>query len=506
MSKVFGKKKFKGSKSVLSKVISPEIDTISQETKPNEFKASLESDKKEIVEDQIVLDSLEEDFENTENVTFESLGLIPQLSEACKVLGYKKPTKIQREAIPWALKGRDIIGLAQTGSGKTASFALPVLQALMANPSSLFCCVMSPTRELAIQIAKQFEALGAIIGVKCAVIVGGIDPMIQALALAKKPHILVGSPGRILYHLQNTKGFSLRTLKYLVLDEADRLLNRDFDVEIELILSQLPKERKTYLYSATMTRKVEKLQKASLINPVRVEVSTKYATVDKLIQSYLFIPAKYKDCYLVYLLNEFSGNSVIVFSSTRRDTQRITILLRTLGFPAVPLHGQLNQAKRLGSLNKFTTGERSVLIATDVASRGLDIPKVDIVINYDIPAHSKDYIHRVGRTARAERSGRAISLVSQYDVELYQRIEQLVGKKLDRYPCEEAQVLVFLERVTEAERVAAIELREAGITDKKPRSNTNEEENNDTEETIDELSSRKRRAKNDRNASKFTQK
>jgi ATP-dependent RNA helicase DDX47/RRP3 len=140
----------------------------------------------------------------------------------------------------------------------------------------------------------------------------------------------------------------------------------------------------------------------------------RYSTSDKLVQNYLFVPAKYKDCYLVYLLNEFSGNSSIVFTSTRKETQRITLLLRALGFSAVPLHGQLDQSKRLGSLNKFTTGERSILIATDVVSRGLDIPKVDVVINYDIPQHSKDYVHRVGRTARAERSGRAISLVSQY--------------------------------------------------------------------------------------------
>ena len=298
-----------------------------------------------------------------------SLGLIPQLCEACNFMKFKNPTKIQRESIPWALKGRDIIGLAQTGSGKTASFALPILQALMANPQPLFACVLSPTRELAIQIAKQFEALGSTIGVKCSVIVGGIDVMTQALSLAKKPHIVVGSPGRIVHHLENTKGFTLKSIKYLVLDEADRLLNRDFEEEINKILTLIPKERNTYLYSATMTRKVEKLQRASLVNPVRVEVSSKYQTVDRLVQNYLFIPAKYKDCYLVYLLNELAGNSVMVFAGTRKETQRLAILLRTLGFGAVPLHGQLTQDKRLGSLNKFSAGERPILIATDVASR-----------------------------------------------------------------------------------------------------------------------------------------
>jgi len=415
-----------------------------------------------------------------EDVTFSQLGLGPELCEACEKMGFTKPTKIQKEALPYALKGRDIIGLAQTGSGKTAAFALPILHSLLQNPQPLFALVISPTRELAIQIAKHFEGLGATIGVKCVVTVGGMDSMNQAVALAKKPHIMVGTPGRILFHLENTKGFSLRTIKYLVMDEADRLLNMDFEEEINKILQLIPKERNTFLFSATMTRKVDKLQRASLMNPVRVEVCSKYTTVDTLVQNYLFIPAKFKDCYLVYLLNEYAGNSVMVFVATRKETQRVAIMLRNLGFGALPLHGQLTQAKRIGSLNKFIEGERNVLIATDVASRGLDIKAVDLVINYDIPTHAKDYIHRVGRTARGNRSGRAITLVTQYDVELYQRIEQLIGKKLDKLPAEESEVLVMLERVTEAQRIAAIELRESGFGGKKPSPDDETEDNNDT--------------------------
>jgi len=251
------------------------------------------------------------------------------------------------------------------------------------------------------------------------------------------------------------------------MNEADRLLNLDFEEEINKILQLTPKERHTYLYSATMTGKVEKLQRASLMNPVRVEISTKYATVDTLVQHYLFIPAKYKDCYLSFILNEFAGNSAIVFVATRKDTQRVALMLRNLGFGALPLHGQLEQSKRIGSLNKFVAGERNVLIATDVASRGLDIAAVDMVINFDIPTHAKDYIHRVGRTARGERSGRAITLVTQYDVELYQRIEELIGKKLDKLPVDESEVLVMMERVTEASRLAAIQMRESGFDKKK---------------------------------------
>ncbi|CAI7890251.1 unnamed protein product, partial [Closterium sp. NIES-53] len=391
---------------------------------------------------------------DAETATFESLGICSQLVEACHTLGWKNPTPIQCSAIPPAIQGRDVIGLAQTGSGKTAAFTIPILEALLAKPSPLFACILSPTRELAIQIAEQCEALGSSIGLKCAVIVGGVDMVAQAIALGKRPHIIVGTPGRLVDHLSNTKGFNLRTLKYLVLDEADRLLNLEFEAEIDEILKVVPKERRTLLFSATMTSKVAKLQRACLKDPVKVEVSSKYSTVDTLRQQYLFVPAKHKDCYLVYVLNELAGSTAMVFTRTCDATRRVALLLRNLGFPAIPISGQMSQPKRLGALNKFKSGDRSILICTDVASRGLDIPSVDMVVNYDIPTNSKDYIHRVGRTARAGRSGRAITIVTQYDVELFQRIEQLIGKKMEGFPAEAEEALVLLERVSEAQRLA----------------------------------------------------
>jgi ATP-dependent RNA helicase DDX47/RRP3 len=220
------------------------------------------------------------------------LGLLEPLCQACAALNFKAPTSIQREAIPYALQGRDIIGLAETGSGKTAAFALPILQALWEAPQPLFACVLAPTRcvrsfmpsrpthstcrELAYQISDQFTALGSTIGVRCAVIVGGMDMMSQAIALSKRPHIIVATPGRLEDHLANTKGFSLKSLKYLVMDEADRLLDMDFGAVIDKILKIIPFERRTFLFSATMTTKVAKLQRASLTNPVKLEVSTKY--------------------------------------------------------------------------------------------------------------------------------------------------------------------------------------------------------------------------------------
>ncbi|XP_014240592.1 probable ATP-dependent RNA helicase DDX47 [Cimex lectularius] len=434
--------------------------------------------------------------------TFKDLGVVDVLCEACDSLNWKKPTKIQREAIPIALEGKDVIGLAETGSGKTAAFAIPILQSLLDNPQRYFALVLTPTRELAYQIAEQFEALGASIGVKSAVIVGGLDMMSQALTLAKKPHIIIATPGRLVDHLENTKGFNLKALKFLVMDEADRILNMDFEVEVDKILKVIPRDRRTFLFSATMTKKVQKLQRASLKNPVKVEVSTKYKTVDQLQQYYIFIPVKYKDVYLVHLVNELAGNSIMIFCSTCHGTLKMALLLRNLGVSAIPLNGQMSQNKRLAALTKFKAKSRSVLISTDVASRGLDIPHVDVVINFDIPTHSKDYIHRVGRTARAGRSGRAITFVTQYDVELYQRIEQLIGKKLPLYDIRDEEVMCLEERVAEAKRTAngqAKDLMELKTSKRKHGVDKSMEDDTETS-----LGIRKRLYKNQNKKKKFT--
>lgn len=329
--------------------------------------------------------------------------------------------------------------------------------------------MLAPTRELALQIGETFEALGTVIGLKTCVIVGGVDQMAQALALAKKPHVIIATPGRILQHLETTKGFALKQLQFLVLDEADRMLSLNFEEALERILAYLPKKRRTYLFSATMTSKVAKLQKASLRDPVKVAVSEhKYETVKELDQRYLFVPAKWKDCYLAFLIAEFSGNSILVFCASCATANKLRTMLRLLGYSTAALTGKMTQPKRLEALTRFKAGDRNVLLATDVASRGLDVPTVDMVINYDMPVNPKDYVHRVGRTARAGRAGRSVTLVTQYDVEQFQRIEQLIGEKLEAYPCEEAEVLTLLNRVEEATRLAAEEIRDKeGAKDEK---------------------------------------
>lgn len=404
--------------------------------KPNEVIEKNQTDGLGLAEDKIVDSESKLRF-----TTFSELKLIPDLLEAIQQMKYTQPTPIQSEAIPHALEGKDIIGLAQTGSGKTAAFAIPILQALWHAQTPYFGLVLAPTRELAFQTKETFDALGASMGLRSVCVVGGMDMMDQARDLMRKPHIIVATPGRIMDHLEHTKGFSLKNLKYLVMDEADRLLDMDFGPALDKILKVIPIERTTYLFSATMTNKIAKLQRASLKNPVRVAVSNKYQTADNLVQSMMLVSDGYKNTVLIHLLNELMGKSIIVFTRTVAHSQRTAILSRLLGFSSVPLHGQLSQTQRLGALNKFKAGKANILIATDVAARGLDIPSVDVVINYDIPTDSKAYIHRVGRTARAGKSGKSISLVTQYDLELYLRIENVLGRKLPKDPSPPRDVL-----------------------------------------------------------------
>ncbi|GMJ15028.1 RNA HELICASE10 [Hibiscus trionum] len=407
--------------------------------------------------------------------SFKDLGLCDELVEACDSLGWKTPTKIQVEAVPHALEGKDLIAHAQTGSGKTGAFALPILNALLDFHSKqgyksapiFFALVLSPTRELAIQIASQFEALGSGIGLKCAVLVGGENLMQQQIALGKRPQIIVASPGRLVDHLNNTKGFSLHMLKYLVLDEADKLLDVDFEKALDDILNVIPRDRHTYLFSASMTRNVKKLKRACLRNPVLIESSSKYCTVDTLKQQLFFKPAKLKDCCLVYILTEMSGCTSMVFTRTCYATRLLSLMLQNLNIRAIPISGQMTQPMRIRALNKFKSGECSVLVCTDVASRGLDIPAVDMVINYDIPQDPRIYIHRVGRTARAGKSGFAISLVNQYEVQWYKQIEECIGKTLSEYDAQEEEVWLLFERVTESKRLSLKKLKEIGGTKKR---------------------------------------
>ncbi|KMZ94704.1 DEAD/DEAH box helicase [Plasmodium vivax Mauritania I] len=395
-----------------------------------------------------------------EGASFRELNICEEILQSIEELGWKKPTAIQRKMLPFAFQKRDIIGLSETGSGKTACFIIPILQELREKRQSFFALVISPTRELCIQIAQHFQALGSNLLINICTIFGGVDIVTQSLNLAKKPNIIVSTPGRILDHLNNTKGFNLKNLKYLVFDEADKLLSLDFEASINKLLLILPEKRITFLFSATMTKSVAKLKKASLKNPITVEVSSKYSTASTLIENYIFIPLKYKYTYLCSLCFHFSSRSIIIFANTCATAQKINFFCRNLGLKSICLHGKLTQNQRLSSLNSFKSKRYNILISTQVGARGLDLKDIRIVINFDL-CSCKEYIHRVGRTARAGRTGKSITFVTQYDVESFLAIEKMLNKKIDKFSeLDENDALLYHEQTVEALRLADTEMKE----------------------------------------------
>ncbi|NXE56885.1 DDX49 helicase, partial [Dromaius novaehollandiae] len=386
---------------------------------------------------------------------FRELGLAPWLVEQARQVGLSRPTPVQAACIPPVLQGRDCLGCAKTGSGKTAAFVLPVLQALSEDPYGIFCLVLTPTRELAYQIAEQFRVLGKPLGLKDCVVVGGLDMVAQALELSRKPHVVIATPGRLADHLRSSNTFSLKKLKFLVLDEADRLLEQectDFTEDLEVILEAVPARRQTLLFSATLTDTLNELKSLATNQPFFWEASdSEVRTVDELDQRYLLVPETVKDAYLVHLIQTFQDEhedwSIIVFTKTCKDCQVLNMMLRKFNFPSVALHSMMKQRQRFAALAKFKSSIFRILIATDVAARGLDIPAVQVVINHNTPGLPKIYIHRVGRTARAGRHGIAITMVTQYDIHLVHAIEDEIKLKLQEFSVEERFVLDILTQV-----------------------------------------------------------
>ncbi|XP_031557793.1 probable ATP-dependent RNA helicase DDX49 isoform X2 [Actinia tenebrosa] len=383
-------------------------------------------------------------------------------------MGIKKPTEIQINCVPPIIAGRDCIGCAKTGSGKTAAFALPILQKLCEDPYGIFAVVLTPTRELALQIADQFKVLGQPIGLKSCVIIGGMDMMKQAIDLAQKPHVVIATPGRLADHLKSTDTLDIGKIQFLVLDEADRLLDPSFGDDLGVIFDKVPKKRQTLLFSATLTDTMEELKKISTAEPFCYEVKSDVATVAELDQRYQLVPANVRDCYLVHLLREQDEQkSIIVFTHTCKNCQVLASLFRKVDLPCVALHSLMSQAQRLSALSKFKSGLVKILVATDVASRGLDIPAVELVVNSNVPASPKDYIHRVGRTARAGKGGMAVTLVTQYDVERVKAIEAVINTKLTELKTSEKEVLTLLKGVLVARREAELKVRDSDILEKR---------------------------------------
>ncbi|CBI24175.3 hypothetical protein VitviT2T_030732 [Vitis vinifera] len=403
--------------------------------------------------------------------TFADLGLAEWAVQACKELGMRRPTPVQHHCIPRILAGDDVLGLAQTGSGKTAAFALPILHRLAEDPFGVFALVVTPTRELAYQLAEQFRALGSCLHLRCAVVVGGMDMINQAQTLMQRPHVVIATPGRVKVLLEQNPDIPavFARTKFLVLDEADRVLDVGFEEELRVVFQCLPKNRQTLLFSATMTSDLQTLLELSSNKAYFYEAYEGFKTVESLKQQYIFVPKNVKDVYLLHILSkmeEMGIRSAIIFVSTCRSCHLLSLLLEELDLEVAALHSFKSQSLRLAAVHRFKSGQVPILLATDVASRGLDIPTVDLVVNYDIPRYPRDYVHRVGRTARAGRGGLSLSIVTQNDVDLIHEIEAVLGKQLDKFDCKEKEVLDNITKVYKARRVATMKMMDDGFEEK----------------------------------------
>ncbi|MDN3641929.1 DEAD/DEAH box helicase [Lutimonas halocynthiae] len=368
-------------------------------------------------------------------MTFKELGLIPAILRTLEEQGYKKPTPIQQQSIPILLKGRDLLGCAQTGTGKTAAFAIPIIQHLSAphnEPAGrrkIKALIITPTRELATQIADSFTVYGKYTNLKNTVIFGGVKQRAQVDALRKGVDILVATPGRLL-DLINQRKISLRDIEYFVLDEADQMLDMGFIHDIKKVIAMLPKQRQSLFFSATMHPKIVTLSKQILGNPERVTVQPEQTTAEKVEQSLYFVTKGNKIKLLIYLLQMNHMDSVLVFSRTKHGANKIVKLLDREGFRSAAIHGNKSQTARELALNNFKKGDLKILVATDIAARGIDIDELSYVVNYDLPNVPESYVHRIGRTGRAGSSGMAISFCDAAERAYLRDIEKLIAKKI----------------------------------------------------------------------------
>ena len=369
-----------------------------------------------------------------DNMNFSQLGLAPAQVSACESLGYKTPTPIQRQAIPIVLTGRDVIGCAETGTGKTAAFLLPIIQRLSGTfRPGLRVLVLAPTRELAVQIHENYTALDHLKTNRSVIAIGGASIRTQFAQLRRGAAVLIATPGRLL-DLIERGAVDLSTIEVLVLDEADRMLDMGFWPAIRRVLSLLPAKRQTLLFSATMSSSIEQLARTATKNPDLVEVSTRGRAPRLVDQIAYQVPQESKTALLLKLLEKEQERfeRVLIFTRTRRGAERLSHVLQARDHRVKRIHADRTQSQREEALRAFSEGRVRVLVATDIAARGLDINAVSHVINYDVPAAPEDYVHRVGRTGRAGSHGQAISMVAPADENAIRAIERLTGQTIKR--------------------------------------------------------------------------
>ncbi len=367
----------------------------------------------------------------TVSTTFADLGLSAQVLRALKDAGYAHPTPIQQEAVPLALKGRDLIGLAMTGTGKTAAFTIPIVERLAGGPARTRALILTPTRELCQQVEESFRKYGRHSGLKVVSVYGGVGYEPQTKALRGGVDVVVATPGRLLDHLEK-QNVSFDRIEVLVLDEADRMLDMGFAPQISRIVAQVDRYRQTLLFSATMPPEVEALARKYLRKPVVVQVGRRSAAATT-VQHYVYpCPRDKKTSLLAALIGEHKMDSVLVFTRTKHGADRVVRNLKRDGIDADALHADKTQGQRTKALADFKSGKTKVLVATDIAQRGLDISNITHVVNYDVPQQAEDYVHRIGRTGRAAKTGNAFTFMSADEIAMVRTIERVLGQPIPR--------------------------------------------------------------------------
>ncbi|WP_321517662.1 DEAD/DEAH box helicase [uncultured Bacteroides sp.] len=394
-------------------------------------------------------------------MTFEQLNLINPILKALQEEGYTSPTPIQEQSIPIVLNGKDLLGCAQTGTGKTAAFSIPILQKLYKSEKNkgIKALVLTPTRELAIQIDDSFKAYGRFTGIHHTVIFGGVPQKPQTDTLRRGVDILIATPGRLL-DLINQGFISLKTLEFFVLDEADRMLDMGFIHDIKRILPMLPKKRQTLFFSATMPPEIAKLANTILFQPEKVEVAPVSSTVDAIEQSVYFVDKNGKKDLLRFLLKDPKIESVLVFTRTKHGADKLAKLLEKDGIEAAAIHGNKSQNARQRALTSFKDHTLRVLIATDIAARGIDVDQLSHVINYELPNVPETYVHRIGRTGRAGHEGVAIAFCESEELPYLKDIQKLIGIKIpvvENHPFISSEVTSAIEEKKVVMKVQAKE-------------------------------------------------
>jgi len=366
------------------------------------------------------------------NKTFNELGIAPKLLDILARLKFFHPTPIQEQSIPPAIAGKDLMGIAQTGTGKTLAFGIPMIQRIAQNQSGMMGLVILPTRELALQVDQTLKKIGESIGLKTAILIGGENPAKQHKALSLKPQIIIATPGRINDHIQNSH-LNLSKVGILVLDEADRMLDMGFAPQIKKILQSVPKQRQTMLFSATMPQAIVAMAKSCMSLPLRVEVAPSGTMVKSVTQELFFVDGKDKISLLANILKQYTG-SILIFCRTKFGAKKITHKIRALGHTTNEIHSNRSLNQRIEALEGFKIGRYRILVATDIAARGIDVSNIQLVLNYDLPENPEDYIHRIGRTARAGRTGHAISFATPDQHGDIKGIERLIRTTLPVSP------------------------------------------------------------------------